>query len=80
MRKNSSDECGKENSSTVKRIMLLNIDAPVFIPGEKLCSFNNIYASVYIEGNTTGELGKYTNNADSVFYISYSSKQKQTVL
>ena len=76
MRKNSSDECGKENSSTVKQIVLLNIDAPVFIPGEKLCSFINIYAPVYTEENVKEKLGKYTNNAGFVFDISCSSKQE----
>ena len=61
---NSSDECGKENNNTVKGIVLLNIDAPAFIPGEKLCSFINIYAPVYTEENIKGKLGKYTNNVN----------------
>ena len=76
IKENSSDECGKENNNTVKGIVLLNIDAPAFIPGEKLCSFINIYAPVYTEENIKGILGKYTNNAGSVLDISCSSKQE----
>ena len=48
MRKDISDECGKKNSNNIRRTMLFNIDAPVFIPGEKVYPLNNIYMPQYI--------------------------------
>ena len=63
----NTDECGGRIVDNNVKI-LLNIDAPIFIPGNKVHTSLNIYAQVFTGGNISKQSGLYINNAGHWLY------------
>ena len=63
----NTDECGGKIVDNNAKI-LFNIDAPVFIPGNKVHTLLNIYAQVFTGENISKQSGLCINNAGHCLY------------